>query len=80
MLVDEHGSDIIRDKQFSQEDAEMLRHYKKSFLERHGYRERLWCAVCAEAGRPEGLRATVLDDKIDFMCRCTVRRYRGKTY
>ncbi len=60
-------------------DAELLRKYKR-FLQTHGLRESLWCRPCEDAGRAPGLRATVTDAKIDFECRCTVRRYRGQNY
>lgn len=60
-------------------DAALLRRYKR-FLMAHNLRESLWCIRCTEAGRPDGLRATVTDAKIDFECRCTVRRYRGQTF
>lgn len=70
---------VTREKLIAQEDAELLRKYKK-FLLQHGMRESLWCMACEEAGRPHGLKAYVTDGKIDFECRCTVRRYRGQTY
>ncbi len=78
-LLNRDGAPVMRDKQIAQGDAELLRKYKK-FLLKHGLKESLWCAVCAEAGRSDGLRASVMDDKIDLACRCTVRRYRGQTY
>lgn len=68
-----------RERLFTQSDAELLRRYKK-FLLAHGLKEALYCAVCEAADRPSGLRASVLDGRIDFACRCTVRRYRGQTY
>lgn len=81
MILDANGRPATyRDRQFSQHDAELLRNHKKTFLERHGYKERLWCARCEDAGLSPGLRAIVTDSKIDFECRCTVRRYRGQTY
>lgn len=60
-------------------DAALLREYKR-FLMKHGMRESLWCMTCEEHGRPPGLKAYVTDSKIDFECRCTVRRYRGQTF
>ena len=60
-------------------DAALLREYKR-FLMKHGMRESLWCMRCEEHGRPPGLKAYVTDGKIDFECRCTVRRYRGQTF
>lgn len=63
----------------SEREAEMLRAYKR-FLMKHGLIESLWCHMCAELNQPEGLRACVTDGKIDFECRCTVRRYRGQTF
>ena len=68
-----------REKLFAESDADLLRKYKK-FLQKYGMRESLWCLKCEDAGREPGLRATVLDGKIDFQCRCTIRRYRGQTY
>ncbi len=73
------GADTTREGLFSQQDATLLRNYKK-FLQRHGMKESLWCQRCEDAGRQPGLRASVMDGKIDFQCRCTVRRYRGQTY
>lgn len=64
---------------FSRTDAELLRKYKK-FLQAHRMKESLWCVKCEERGDPAGLRASVMDDKIDFLCRCTARRYRGQTF
>lgn len=63
----------------SESDAELLRQYKR-FLMKHGLNESLWCHMCAALEQPEGLRASVMDAKIDLECRCTVRRYRGQTY
>jgi hypothetical protein len=68
-----------RDKLLSQHDAELLRKYKQ-FLMKYGLKESLWCLKCDDAGQPSGLKAYVTDGKIDFECRCTVRRYRGQTY
>lgn len=64
---------------FTRTDAELLRKYKK-FLQAHRMKESLWCVKCENEGRPAGLRASVMDDKIDFLCRCTARRYRGQTF
>lgn len=74
-----NGIASTRDRLFSQTDAELLRKYKK-LLEKYHLREKLWCRRCDEAGDHPGLRASVTDSKIDFACRCTVRRYRGQTY
>lgn len=79
-ILDPTGMPVYRERQLSQHDAEQLRHYKKTFLERHGYRERLWCAKCEEAGQPEGVRAFVTDNRIGITCRCTSRHYTGATY
>lgn len=68
-----------REKLIAADDAMLLREYKK-FLQKYGLKEALWCAKCAEAGVPEGLRASVMDDKIELACRCTTRRYRGQSY
>jgi hypothetical protein len=74
-----NGTPTMRDTLLSQADAELLREYKK-FLVKYGMRESLWCSKCEAEGRPAGLKAYVTDSKIDFECRCTVRRYRGQTY
>lgn len=79
-LLAPNGDPILRDRMLSQHDAEMLRHYKKTFLERHGYRERLWCQRCAELGQSEGVRAFVTDRTISMTCRCSTRHYNGATY
>lgn len=60
-------------------DAELLRRYKR-FMLKHGLVESLWCQMCEALDQPEGLRASVMDDRIDLECRCTVRRYRGQTF
>ena len=70
----------FRERTFSQHDAELLRTYKKEFLERHGYKERLWCQACDTAGISSGVRAFVRDNKIGMTCRCTSRVYHGMTY
>jgi hypothetical protein len=62
-----------------QQDAELLRRYKALML-KHGLKESLWCDQCEHEGREPGLRASVMDERIDFECRCTVRRYRGQTF
>lgn len=69
----------VREKLIAQEDAELLRKYKK-FLAHHRLNESLWCAKCAQEDRPDGLRASVTDERIYLECRCTVRRYTGRTY
>ena len=73
------GIPTTRERIFAQSDAEMLRSYKKFLLKYH-LREKLWCRKCEDAEDHPGLRASVTDSKIDFVCRCTVRRYRGQTY
>lgn len=81
MILDSTGKPAsYRERQLSQHDAEMLRSYKKMFLQRHGYRERLWCQACGEAGLSEGVRASVTEQRISMACRCTSRRYEGMTY
>ena len=78
-LIIPSGLAVMRDRLFSQADAELLRKYRK-FLVKYKLREALYCTHCEDAGRLPGLRASVTDSKIDFECRCTVRRYRGQTY
>ena len=78
-LILPSGMAVTRDRIFSQADAELLRKYKK-FLAKYHLREKLWCRKCEDAEDHPGLRASVTDSRIDFACRCTVRRYRGQTY
>lgn len=81
MILDSTGRlASFRDRQFSQSDAELLRHYKATFLVRHGYKEKLWCQKCSEIGQEEGVRAFVTDQKIGMTCRCSARHYNGQTY
>lgn len=70
---------ITRETLMAQGDAELLRKYKR-FMLAHGLREALWCQTCDNEGRSPGLKAVVTDSKIDLVCRCTTRRYRGQTY
>jgi hypothetical protein len=70
----------FRERQYSQHDAELLREYKKHFLAPHGYKERLWCQKCEEAGIHSGVRASVMENTIGVTCRCTSRVYQGMTY
>jgi hypothetical protein len=51
----------------------LLRRYKRSILQALNFKEKLYCRVCAEAGRPEGVRAAVTDDEIVIRCRCRHR-------
>ncbi len=62
----------------STEDAKLLRDYKR-FLLRHGYKEALYCNVCHEAGRRDGLEAHVTSDDILLRCRCRNQFYKGPT-
>jgi hypothetical protein len=78
-LIIPNGASYTRERLFTQSDAELLRKYK-TFLMKYKLRESLYCVHCEDAERAPGLRATVTDSKIDFECRCTVRRYRGQTY
>lgn len=68
-----------REKLIAQEDAELLRKYRK-FLMKHHLKEKLWCNACEDRGDHPGVRANVTDGKIDIACRCTTRRYRGQTF
>jgi hypothetical protein len=81
VILDVTGRPVTyRERQFSQHDAELLREYKKAFLQRHGYRERLWCQACENAGENAGVRAFVTEQRIGVTCRCTHRVYHGMTY
>ena len=81
MIVGTDGkAATFRERQLTQGDAELLREYRKDFLMRHGYKERLWCLKCDEGGLPSGVRAFVTENRIGMTCRCTSRVYHGRTY
>ena len=81
VILDANGNpSTYRERTYSQHDAELLREYKKEFLMRHGYQERLWCQKCEEAGIPAGVRAFVAENRIGVTCRCSSRVYTGMTY
>lgn len=68
-----------RDRLMTDDDARLLRNYKKFLLKLH-LKELLYCRKCDEHGDHPGVRASVTDSKIDVQCRCTTRRYRGQSY
>jgi hypothetical protein len=69
----------MRERLMLPSTALMLRQYRK-FLNRHALREALYCQACEQSERHGGTSANVLDDKIEIVCRCTRRFFRGKSY
>ena len=63
----------------SQEDADLLRKYKK-FLAKQGLREALYCNQCWDGSREDGCKAYVTDSQIGILCRCRMRFFQGQTY
>ena len=61
------------------EEAQLLRSYKK-FLNRHGYKEALYCDRCWEQNLQHGTEAYVTDDTIGIRCRCRFTFFQGPTY
>lgn len=57
----------------------LLRRYKRGILQALHFKEKLYCRVCAEAGRPEGVRAAVTENEISIRCRCRHRLYQKKS-
>lgn len=63
----------------TQEDADLLRKYKK-FLDARGLREALYCKACWDGDRHDGCKAFVTDSQIAIECRCSLRFYQGQSY
>jgi len=63
----------------SPEDAKLLRTYKK-FLNRHGYKEALYCSRCWEQNLSHGCEAHVTDTDIGIRCRCRFTYFKGQTF
>lgn len=70
---------IVPTTVLSQEEAELLRRYKK-FLQAHGLAEALYCKNCGIGSRNDGCEAHVTDSDILIRCRCKMRFYRGQTF
>jgi hypothetical protein len=63
----------------SDEDARLLRDYKK-FLLRHKLREALYCNDCWSGQKADGTEAHVTGENIMIRCRCKIRMHLGATY
>ena len=61
------------------EDARLLREYKK-FLQRHRYREALFCNDCWEGHLSDGTEAHVTPNAILIRCRCRATTFMGPTF
>jgi hypothetical protein len=55
--------------------AVLFRRYKQKVLNALNIKEALYCYKCGEAGRADGVRASVTDTQISIRCRCTHRVY-----
>ena len=63
----------------TQEEAELLRRYKK-FLNAHHLREALYCNDCWDGDRSDGCQAYVTDSQIGIICRCRLRFFSGLSF
>jgi hypothetical protein len=63
----------------SQEEAELLRKYKK-FLHKRGLREALYCNTCFNGSLSDGMDAFVTDGQIMFKCHHRMLYYHGTSY
>ena len=63
----------------SDADAQLLRSYKV-FLNRHGYKEALYCSRCYESNLAHGCEAFVTPDRIAIRCRCRLSYHQGQTF
>ena len=79
MLVTPSGQPLTRESQIADEDARLLRQYKK-ILAKYGYKEALWCKTCEDEGDGAGVRAYVTDSTIEVQCRHRRRFFKGATY
>lgn len=64
----------------SDEQATLLREYKKKVLLPLGLREALFCNSCGNATLEDGCKSFVTNDQIGIICRCTQRLYLGQTF
>ncbi len=61
------------------EEAALLRLYKK-FLHSHGLREAVYCNTCYSGDLSDGIRASVTDSEVVFVCRHRMLYHRGQSY
>jgi hypothetical protein len=62
------------------EQAALMREYKKKILSPLGLREALFCNSCGHATMEDGCKAFVTDSQIGVICRCTQRLYLGQSF
>lgn len=72
------ATDTVPIVSLTQEEAELLRKYKK-FLHNRGLKEALYCNACFEGNRNHGCEAHVTETQIMIRCRCRMRFYNGMT-
>jgi len=77
-LVDVHGDPIRRHVEFTVQEAQLLRSYRR-FLEKHHLKEALYCGKCWERELSDGCKAFVRPEAIMIQCRCTERTFDGAT-
>jgi len=80
-VTDQHGETTsVPALMLSDEQARILREYKKKILLPLGLREALFCQTCGNATPEDGCKAFVTDSQIGIICRCTQRLYLGQTF
>jgi hypothetical protein len=80
-VTDQHGNrSEVRGLALSDEQAKILREYKKKVLLPLGLREALFCGSCGNASLEDGCKSFVTDSDIGIFCRCTMRHYKGQTF
>lgn len=62
------------------QQARIMRDYKKLVLGPLGLKEALYCDQCWEHNLSHGLHAEVTSERIIMKCRCQLRVYNGPTY
>lgn len=67
-------------KLLTEEQARILRLYKKQVLAPLGLREALFCNHCGNTTLEDGCKAFVTDSEIGIICRCTQRIFFGQTF
>lgn len=78
-ILDAHGAPaIVPSLELTPAEAQLLRQYK-TFLQRHGLREALYCNACWAGQLHDGCEAHVTPHDILIRCRCRVRTFRGPT-
>ena len=80
-VTDEQGNrSDVQAVQLSDEQATILREYKKKVLLPLGLKEALFCNQCGHATMEDGCKSFVTDSDIGIFCRCTMRHYKGQSF